>query len=216
MLARRLARAALCGPFVGTPRCNCDRGMTRTARESSERPGFSSRASGGLVRRSGKAATQNPKALAEGESRSARRAAAAAEKCISLRSSGRRARTRILGRYAPQRHALDTRAGPRPRCGPSSKSKNSLQRGRGRVYAPYASVAFLPSARVVDLHPVASWRRFAAVSRAFQESLHAPRTLNSMNEVLFRIRRRRILRRWARGRLDYSDAWRQLQRLTRS
>jgi hypothetical protein len=36
-----------------------------------------------------------------------------------------------------------------------------------------------------------------------------------MNEILFRIRRRRILRHWARGRLDYSAAWRQLQRLGR-
>ena len=52
-------------------------------------------------------------------------------------------------------------------------------------------------------------------SAAFQESLHAPRTPERMNEVLFRLRRRRILRGWARGRLDYSDAWRQLQRLMR-
>ena len=56
---------------------------------------------------------------------------------------------------------------------------------------------------------------FAAVSRVFQESLYALRTLKPMNGVLYRIRRRRILRGWARGRLDYSDAWRQLQRLTR-
>ena len=39
------------------------------------------------------------------------------------------------------------------------------------------------------------------------------RTTERMNEVLSRLRRRRILRGWARGRLDYSDAWRQLQRL---
>jgi hypothetical protein len=94
MLARRLARAALCGPFVGTPRRDCDRWRTRTARESSERAGFSSRASGGFVRSAGKAATQDPKALAEGESRSARRAARGGRKCISLCSSGRRARAR--------------------------------------------------------------------------------------------------------------------------
>ena len=41
--------------------------LTRTARESSERHGFSSRTSGGLVRSSGKAPHPRPKALAEGE-----------------------------------------------------------------------------------------------------------------------------------------------------
>jgi hypothetical protein len=113
MLARRLARAALCGPFIRTPRRDCDRGMTRTARESSERPGFSSRASGGLVRRSGKAATQDltlwlrvnhvqPVGL-----RAAAESASAFARPVAARVPG------ILGRYALQRHALDTRAGPR-------------------------------------------------------------------------------------------------------
>jgi NADPH:quinone reductase-like Zn-dependent oxidoreductase len=38
-----------------------------------------------------------------------------------------------------QRHALDTTSRPQTAFGdPFSQSKNSLQRGRGRVYAPYA------------------------------------------------------------------------------
>jgi hypothetical protein len=44
----------------------------------------------------------------------------------------------ILGRYALQRHALDRTSRPQTAFGdPSSQNKNSLQRGRGRVYAPY-------------------------------------------------------------------------------
>lgn len=36
-----------------------------------------------------------------------------------------------------------------------------------------------------------------------------------MRSLLFRVRRRRILRRWARGQLSYSMARWQLQRLAR-
>jgi hypothetical protein len=37
-----------------------------------------------------------------------------------------------------------------------------------------------------------------------------------VSKLMFRLRRRRILCRWAQGRLDYSSARWQLQRLARS
>jgi hypothetical protein len=40
--------------------------------------------------------------------------------------------------------------------------------------------------------------------------------LEPVSALLFRFRRRRILRRWAQGRLDYSGARWQLQRLAGS
>jgi hypothetical protein len=52
---------------------------------------------------------------------------------------------RILGRYALQRHALDRTSRPQTAFdAPSSQSKNSLQRGHGRVYAPYAVARSTP------------------------------------------------------------------------
>jgi hypothetical protein len=86
--------------------------MTRTARESSERPGFSSRASGGLVRSPGKAATEDPKALAEGEALQPVGLRAAAEIASAFARPVAAGVPGILGRYALQRHALDTTSRP--------------------------------------------------------------------------------------------------------
>ena len=140
MLARPLARAALCGPIIGTPRHDRDGGIDPhrarifCATWFFEPCEWRSCPSLGLGRH------PRPKALAEGESRSAPRPARSGRQCINLRSSGRRGRAR---------HPRTVRAAAaRPRhdeppqtafADPTSKNKNSLQRRRGRVYAPHAA-----------------------------------------------------------------------------